>query len=666
MKTLTTAVHPKAANLSRESDTVRDNLAGSIAEDQLSPGVSAHEFGGGHQSEQARWSKETYIALLAMLGIVAHLVERYGFAAPARLYNWPLVLTLLIGGPPLLFDLVRRMTRLEFGSDLLAGLSITASAILGEYLAGSIVILMLSGGTALEHYATRRASAVLAALAKRMPRIAHRLNGLQIADISLSQVSLADRLVVLPHEICPVDGAVVEGFGTMDESYLTGEPFLIGKTPGAEVLAGAVNGENALTISVMRLPVDSRYARIMRVMQEAEKNRPRMRRIADRLGAWYTVVGLGVAVLGWVIGGDPRRFLAVLVIATPCPLLLAIPVAIIGAISAAASRGIIVKNPAMLERIVSCRTFIFDKTGTLTYGKPALTEILCAAGIERPRVLQMAASLEQYSKHPLAQSILDVARRENIALAHVSEISEKPGQGLSGSIASTVVQITGRKAALQGGAAAASLPPGGAGMECILLLDRNYAATFRFHDAPRKESAAFVGHLKPHHQVNKIMLLSGDRETEVRYLAGEVGIGEVLYGKSPEDKVRIVREETEKAPTLFLGDGINDAPAMQAATVGIAFGQNSDITSEAADAVVLETSLGKVDELIHIGRRMRRIGLQSAVGGMALSVIGMAFAAAGFLDPVPGAIAQEFIDIAAVLNALRMTLPTNDIRDEGV
>lgn len=647
-------------------NAVRDTLAKFNVTDQPSQGVSTREFGGGHKPHNDRWSKETYIALLAMLGIAAHLLERYGFSAVARQYNRPLVLTLLVGGSPLLIDLLRKMTKREFGSDLLAGLSITASVFLGEYLAGSIVILMLSGGTALEHYATRHASSVLAALAKRMPRIAHRLSGSQITDISLDQVTLSDRLVVLPHEICPVDGAVVEGFGTMDESYLTGEPFRIGKAPGAEVLAGAVNGENALTISAIRLPVDSRYARIMRVMQEAETNRPRMRRIADRLGAWYTVVGLGAAALGWVIGGDPRRFLAVLVIATPCPLLLAIPVTIIGAISVAASRGIIIKNPAMLERIASCRTFIFDKTGTLTHGKPALTEIVCAPGIDRPRALQMAASLEQYSKHPLAQSILEASRSESIALAHVSEISEKPGKGLSGSIASTLVQLTGRKAALQGRTSAASIPPGGAGMECILLLDGTYAATFRFHDTPRKESSAFIGHLKPQHQVNKVMLLSGDQEAEVRYLAAQVGIGEVLYGKSPEDKVRIVREETDKAPTLFLGDGINDAPAMQAATVAIAFGQNSDITSEAADAVVLETSLGKVDELIHIGRRMRKIGLQSAAGGMALSMIGMVFAAAGSLAPVPGAIAQEFIDIAAVLNALRMTLPTNDIKDEGV
>lgn len=634
---------------------------------QVSTPRLAQQHSDGSERGKEKWSKKTFIALLATLAPFAHLTARFGLHTSTLQYNLPLILILLIGGAPLLFDLLRRMVRREFGSDLLAGLSITASAVLGEYLAGSIVVLMLSGGTALEHYATRRASAVLAALAKRMPRIAHKLTDLQIADISLDQVSIADRLVVFPHEICPVDGAVIEGRGAMDEAYLTGEPFQIAKVPGAEVLSGAVNGETALTISVTKLPIDSRYAKIMRVMQEAETNRPRMRRIADRLGTWYTLLGLTVAVLGWIIGNDPKRFVAVLVIATPCPLLLAIPVAIIGAISVAASRGIIIKNPAMLERIGSCRTVIFDKTGTLTYGKPALTEILCSATVDRKRALQLSASLEQYSKHPLAGSALEAARRESVDLAQVSQINEKPGQGLSGSVGTTFVQITGRKAVItRGGTAASQLPPAAAGTECIQLLDGEYAATLRFHDAPRKESSAFIGHLVPRHQVNTVMLVSGDREQEVRYLAGEVGISEVLFGKSPEEKVEIVREEAKKGPTLFLGDGINDAPAMQAATVGVAFGQNSDITAEAADAVVLETSLGKVDELIHIGRRMRAIGLQSAVGGMALSMIGMVMAAAGLLPPVAGAITQEIIDVAAVLNALRVTLPTKDLRDEGV
>ncbi len=608
-------------------------------------------------------SKEIYIAILAALGIATYLGARYLFGLPEEQAKWPLIVSLL-AGIPLLFDLLLGLAKLRLSADLLAGISIAASVALGQYLPGAIVVLMLSGGVALENHATRRASAVLGALAKRMPRLAHRCHDGKIVDVGLADVALADRLIVFPHEICPVDGVIIDGRGTMDESYLTGEPFHIAKASGSEVLSGAVNGEAALTIEVTHLPADSRYAKITRVIQQAEANRPRMRRIADRLGAWYTLFGLAIAVLGWVAGNDPSRFLAVLVIATPCPLLLAMPIAIIGAISVAASRAIIIKNPAMLERIDSCRTVIFDKTGTLTYGRPTLTSMNCASDISEQFALQMAASLEQYSKHPLAGAVMDRAQRDSVTLAPLSDLIEKPGYGLSGRIGSIVVRLTGRPAVLaEGGAAALDMPPAAPGLECILLLDGTYAATFSFHDAPRTDSRSFVGHLGPHHQVQRVMLLSGDREEEVRYLAAEVGITEVLFGKSPEEKLAIVREEARAGPTLFLGDGINDAPAMQAATVGIAFGQNSDITAETADAVILETSLAKVDELIHIGRRMRTIALQSAIGGMALSIVGMGLAAAGYLPPVAGAIAQEVIDVAAVLNALRVARTTKDLRD---
>jgi len=611
--------------------------------------------------DRARHSKETWIAFASLLGIAAYLVARFLFRAPERYNEW-LLIAVLVAGAPLLFDLLKKLAALEVGSDALAGISIVTSAILGEYLAGAIIVLMLSGGTALELHAMRRASAVLAALAKRLPSSAHRLTDSKIVEVRTEDVQINDRLVVLPHEICPADGAVAEGHGAMDESYLTGEPFQIAKAPGSEVLSGAINGPEALTIVVTKLPVDSRYAKIVQVMEQAEAQRPHFRRMADRLGAWYTLLALGVAVAGWVIGGDPRRFLAVLVIATPCPLLLAIPVAIIGAISLAATRGIIIKNPAMLERIDRCRTIIFDKTGTLTYGKPSMTDVICAPGVTRDVVLRLASSLEQYSRHPLATSILDVARAEGVVNGNVSEISERPGQGLRGRIDGEIVEITGRKKIVSD-RIAAQLPPVAPGMECIVLRNGEYMAALRFQDVPREESRSFVKHLVPRHQISRVMLVSGDRDIEVQHLAKLVGIENVRSGASPEEKLAIVREETAKGPTLFLGDGINDAPAMEAATVSVAFGHNSDITAEAADAVVLEPSLAEVDELIHIGRRMRQIALQSAIGGMTLSMIGMLAAAAGWLAPVPGAIAQEVIDVLAVLNALRVAAPRVDLND---
>ena len=616
---------------------------------------------GSEATPPRRLSKETWIAFASLLGIGIYLVARFGFHAPGHFSDWALI-AVLAAGAPLLFDLLKKLAAFQVGSDALAGISIVTSAILGEYLAGAIIVLMLAGGTALELHATRRASAVLSALAKRLPSRAHRLTDSGIVEVRTADVLVNDRLVVLPHEICPADGAVVEGHGSMDESYLTGEPFQIAKAPGSEVLSGAINGPAALTIAVTRLPVDSRYAKIVEVMEQAEAQRPRLRRIADRLGGWYTLFALAIAAAGWIIGGDPRRFLAVLVIATPCPLLLAIPVAIIGAISLAATRGIIIKNPAMLERIDRCRTIIFDKTGTLTYGKPSLTDVICAPGLTRDLALRLATSLEQYSRHPLATSILDAARAEGVAPVEVSEISESPGQGLRGTIDGKIVEITGRKKIVSS-RIASQLPPIAPGMECIVLRDGEYAATLLFQDVPREESRSFVHHLVPRHQVTRVMLVSGDREIEVQHLASLVGIQNVRAGTSPEEKLAIVREETAKGPTLFLGDGINDAPAMEAATVSIAFGHNSDVTAEAADAVILEPSLAGVDELIHIGRRMRTIALQSAIGGMSLSMIGMLAAAAGWLAPVPGAIAQEVIDVLAVLNALRVAAPRTPLND---
>jgi heavy metal translocating P-type ATPase len=592
--------------------------------------------------------------------MLVSLTLRFAFQTRSAIWEAPLLLALVVGGVPLLIDLGGKLLAREFGSDLLAGISVVTAVLLNEYLVGAIVVLMLSGGTALEYYATRRASAVLDALARRMPNIAHRKTPSGVVDIPLGDISAGQTLVVLPHEICPVDGVVVSGHGSMDESYLTGEPFEMSKTPGSEVLSGAVNGESVMTIAVSKLPVDSRYAKIMQVMRASEQNRTKMRRIGDRIGAWYTPLAIAVALAGWLLSGHADRFLAVMVIATPCPVLIAIPVAVIGGISLSARRGIVIKNPAMLEQIDRCHTIIFDKTGTLTYGRPVVTDIICAAGFSRDEVLTAAASLEVYSRHPLAGAIVKAAEDAKLPLENVDLASEKPGEGLRGKIGDKKVQITGRAKLTS---LPPALPPVAGGLECLVFLDDTFAAALRFHDEPRAESHSFVNHLKPRHGAAKVILLSGDREAEVQYFASKLGIAEVHSGKSPEEKVAIVQQETRLAKTLYVGDGINDAPAMLNATVGVAFGKASDITAEAADAVVLEPSLVKVDELIHIGRRMRTIALQSALGGMALSMIGMIAAAMGYLPPVAGAVTQEFIDLAAVLNAVRVSLPAKELTD---
>jgi heavy metal translocating P-type ATPase len=604
-------------------------------------------------------SKETLIAGFTLVAIALHVVLKFALHFPPLQSNVPLFAALL-AGTPLLWELLDKLVKREFGSDLLAGISILTAVLLREYLVGAIVVLMLSGGAALEEFATARASSVLDALARRMPSIAHRKEGGNLVDVKLADIRIGDELTVLPHEICPVDGTVLEGHGIMDEAYLTGEPYEISKTPGSMVISGAINGETLLSIRAEKLAEDSRYARIMQVMHQTEQQRPKLRRMGDQLGAWYTPIALGVAVAAALLSGHSARFLSVVVIATPCPLLLAIPTAIIGAISLAARRAIIIKNPAVLEQIEKCQTLIFDKTGTLTYGRPTLTEMLCAKGFDQKQVLQLAASLEQYSKHPLASAIVSEARNKEIPVLPVEKISERPGEGLRGTISGCLVQITGRRKVT---ATELPLPPLESGLECLVFIGGKYAAAIRFHDAPRKDSASFIQHLEPKHGVRKVMLVSGDRESEVKYLAESVGITEVHASKSPEEKVAIVKEETAKARTLFVGDGINDAPALMAATVGVAFGSQNDITTEAADAVILETALEKIDELMHIARRMRQIALQSALGGMAVSIIGMLAAAFGFLPPIWGAIGQEVIDLLAVLNAVRVALPTEDLQD---
>jgi len=474
-------------------------------------------------------------------GMIAAMMVKLLLHDP-HILNIVLLVAIAGASVPLLLSLAQQVFKGNFSVDILALLSIVTSLVLGQYWVAAIVVLMLSGGQALEGFATRRASSVLNALAKRMPQTAHRA-GTAVEDVSIDTIVVGDELLIYPHEICPVDGLVVSGQGSMDESYLTGEPFLIAKAPGANVLSGSINGNVALTIRATKIASDSRYAKIVEVLHASEENGPQIQRLGDRLGSWYTPMAITIALASWYFSGQSERFLAVLVIATPCPLLISIPVAIIGAISVGAKLGIIIKDPSILEKMDTCHTLIVDKTGTLTYGKPTVTSIDCFGGTTRETALQYVASLERYSKHPLASAVLAAAEKGKLEL------------------------------------------------------------------------------------------------------------------------VELVRETTLQGRTLYIGDGINDAPAMMAATAGIALGVNSDITSEAAGAVILQSSLVSVDQLMHIGRRMRGIALVSAVGGMGLSLIGMAGASFGLITPIQGAVAQEVIDLLSILNSLRMILPTGSLTD---
>lgn len=598
----------------------------------------------------------------------------------------PLLAALIIGGGFVVLKLLANLIKGNLGSDFLAGVAIILSLFLGEYLAGAIIVLMLTGGEALEEIAFKRASEALTSLAARMPVLAHRATESGPVDVPVAEVKVGDQIIVLPHELCPVDGEIVAGHGTMDEAFLTGEPYVIAKAPGSRVMSGARNGEYALTVGTTREAKDSRYAQIMRVMEQSAQQRPRIRRLADRLGAWYTPLALVVGVSAWLISGDVGRLLAVMVIATPCPLLIGIPVAIIGAVSLAARRGIVVRNPAALEEIAICSAAIFDKTGTLTSGQPDVTEILIrddfcealrkdedssahakpksAKSFSQSQVLELAASLSQYSKHPLSQAIMREALRRGTPINPVDEVHEPPGSGIFGKIHGEAVALTGRtRFLIEDPKQEDLLPPHVAGLETIVIKDGKYLATIRFRDLPRGESSQFLQHLHGSHKISRVVLLSGDRRGEVETVAKSLGISEILAEKQPEEKLEFVREVTAKQRTLYVGDGINDAPSLIAATVGVALGQQHDILVESADAVVLENSLKKVDELIHIGGHMRKVALQSALGGMGMSVMGMIAGAFGFLTPIQGALIQEGIDLFAVLNALRAAKAPQKLSD---
>lgn len=600
--------------------------------------------------------KDLIIAIIAVIGIAIHLVLRI---AGNDLQNYPLFLTIIFGGIPLVVELAFKLLKKQFGSDLLAGISIVTAVLLEEYLAACLVVLMLSGGEAIEDYAVARASSVLDALARRMPSVAYKKMGEKFVEVTLEQIKVGDIVRINPHEVAPVDGIVIEGKGSMDESFLTGEPYLVPKVPGSTIISGALNSSSMLTIKTESEAIDSRYAKIMQVVKESESKKPRMRRLAEKLGAIYTPIAVFIALIAWIASGEKIRFLSVLVVATPCPLLIAIPVAIIGAISVAAKRGIIIRDPSSLESIGQCQAVMLDKTGTLTYGKPDLNSIYIAPKFNESEILRLVASAERFSKHPLAVSIVEKAKSNNIQLSDADAISELPGKGLTAKIEGKTIFITNRKSVPNKDL----LPTQKEGMECVVLVDEDYAATFQFQDKVRQDGPEFISHLTVKHGAKKITLISGDKKSEVKKLADAVGITDYHYEKSPEEKLEMVLSQNRKMHTVFIGDGINDAPALQAATVGIAVGQNSDITHEAASAVILDGSLRKIDEFFHLSRSMRIIAMQSAIGGMALSILGMLLAACGYLPPVAGALTQEIIDVVVVLNALRVSFLSDKLTD---
>ena len=607
--------------------------------------------------------KDKWQLLLSVASITSLIIHYFAKFVLKIDENYSLFFVLIVGGIPLLIQIFLKIIKGNLGADLIAFMALILAIYLQENVAGVLIILMLASSQALEEFASHRASFVLEALAQRMPTIAHLKSENNFFDTEIAKIKINDLIAIFPHEICPIDGEVVEGRGSMDESYLTGEPYRISKTIGSKVLSGAINGESLFVIKTEKLPADSRYGKIMEVMKQAKEQRPEIRKLADKIGAIFAPITIIIASTSYYFTHDLTNFLAVLTIATPCPLLIAVPIAIISAISISARQGIIIKDARILEKLSICTTAIFDKTGTLTFGEPNISEIITLDEFSADEILQKTASLERYSRHPLAGSILKEAQKRNLILLDAQDISEKPGYGMIGNIGEQEIIITSRKKIHEFQPSKIPLPELSDGMECVIIINKKVAGILHFRDLERPESKSFISHLAPNHNFKKIILLSGDRASEVNYLAEKLGINNYFSSQSPEQKLEIVKKETQNAPTLFMGDGINDAPALMLASVGIAFGQGNNITSESSGAVILESNLLKVDELIHISIFTRKIILQSAIGGMLFSVVGMILASFGLISPSEGAIAQQIIDAVAIVNALRLTITKNVVSD---
>lgn len=597
-----------------------------------------------------------FLMIATSLALILKIILMIHFP---QLQNYPLYPILIMGGIVQISNILWKFIHGEWGADLLAALALIVGIVLKEYIAATLIVFMLASGQLLEEYATRQASSVLSALLKRMPKTVHLLKNNTLKDIPLESVKIGDIVVVYPFETCPVDSIVIEGHTNMDESYLTGEPYKISKAPGSMVISGALNGENLIHVQATELPKDSRYESIVQVIQDAQSKKPKLKRIADQLGAVFTPIVLIFAGISYFFNHDATRVLAILVTATPCPLLIAIPITIISAISLAAKNSIIIQDPCVLETLPNCQTAIFDKTGTLTLGKPKMSQIHLLSDLNEDEIIQLTASLERYSKHPLAQAILDIAQERHLTLFDASEISEKPGKGLEGKIHGHVIQITSRKHLKD----LSVLPAIESGLECIILINQKMVASLIFHDEIRHETLAFIAHLQPQHHFKDILIVSGDKSSEVEYLASILNIEKIYAQQTPEQKLEIVNTQRKYGPVVFMGDGINDAPALHAADVGIAFGTHHEISAQSADAVIMESSLGKVDELIHLSQITQKIALQSGFFGIALSIMAMILASLGKVTPVEGAIIQEFIDVLAIMNSLRLVFFTKIYSD---
>jgi heavy metal translocating P-type ATPase len=551
----------------------------------------------------------------------------------------------------------------RLGVDVIALVAMAGALALGEYLAGAVIALMFSGGQALEAAASRRARRELSALAKRAPTIAHRRRGDAIDEVPVHDVAVGDVVVVRTGDVVPVDGAVVTGEAVIDESALTGESLPVTRHTDEQVLSGTANAGAPFELRATRPAAESAYAAIVRLVETAERSRAPFVRLADRYAALFLPFTLLAAGGAWLASGDPVRALAVVVVATPCPLILAAPIALVSGVSRAARRGVIVKGAAAIEALGRARTVLFDKTGTLTIGAPAVHEIGVRDGVGPVELLRLAASLDQLSAHVLAEALVAEAHERGLELAGPADVREEPGRGIVGLVEGRRVAVGSRGWMESLGYAPEELATVAVGADAGVGLARVHVGadgrvlgTIVMADELRTDAAELVAALRAR-GIRHIAMVSGDRRSIAERIGARIGVDRVYADQSPGDKLQVVQainDDAELGPVVMVGDGVNDAPALALADVGIAMGAlGATVSADTADVVITVDRIGRVADAVAIGQRSLRIATQSVAVGMALSVVAMGFAAAGVLVPVAGALVQEAIDLAVVLNALR-------------
>ncbi len=565
---------------------------------------------------------------------------------------------------PLTVSIARTLAAGRVGVDAIALIAMAGALAVGQYLAGAVIALMLSGGNALEAMASRRARRELTALLERMPTVAHRRAAGGWEEVPVGELAVGDEVLVRAGELVPVDGALRSAEAAVDESALTGEPLPVTHVRGAAVRSGSANAGGAFELSATRLAADSAYANIVRLVRAAETQRAPFVRLADRYAAFFLPLTLAVAAAAWAASGDPVRAVAVLVVATPCPLILAAPIAIISGVSRAARSGVIVKGGAAIERLGEARTVLLDKTGTLTLGTPAVQEVVALDGEAggEDEILRLAASIDQLSAHVLAEALVHDAERRGLRLVEPVDAVEEPGQGMEGTVEGRRVAV-GSAAWLRSHAydveAAAAIGGDGdrAGLAKVLVgIDGRLAGVVVMADSLREDARDLAGLLHAA-GVGRVAMVTGDRRSVADRIAAETGLDDVFAEQSPEQKldvVRAMRADADLTPVVMVGDGVNDAPALALADVGIAMsGPGATISSETADAVITVDRIDRVADAVSIGRRSLAIARQSVVFGIGLSGVAMFFAAFGYIPPLAGALLQEGIDVAVILNALR-------------